>query len=85
MLLIWFNPTHGTFYIGNGSSTQGLKLGDTNGFGHILVSIYVRKGLNYVSCTSLHNAYVTREEFRLTKKNRLITHVIELLDKERRK
>lgn len=84
MLLVWYNPNVNNFYWDFGGSSD-LELFSINGFGHILIAIYVRKGLDYVSCYSVRNAYLLREEFQLTKKNILITHIIEFLDKQRKK
>lgn len=85
MLLLWFNPNLNNFYLDYGSSNIDLELFSRNGFGHILIAIYVRRGLNFVNCSSVRNAYLEKEEFTLSKKNRLITHLIEFLDKKRRK
>ena len=84
MLLIWYNPTHNNFYWSFGGSSE-LKLFSENGFGHIVVAIYVKHGFNYESCNSVRNAYYRLDDLRNTKKNRLITQLIEFLDKQRRK
>ena len=85
MLLIWYNPNHNNFYLEFGCRNLDLKVGDTNGFGHFLVSIYMQKGSTYISHNSVRNAYFQKEDVISSKKNRLITHLIEFLDKERRK
>lgn len=85
MLLIWFNPNHNNFYLEFGCRKLDLKVGDTNGFGHFLVSIYLQKGSIFISHDSVRKAYFQKEEIIYSKKNKLITHLIEFLDKERRK
>lgn len=86
MLLLWYNTSHNTFYLKSVAlgTSLSLKEGDVNGFGHILIAIYVQKGLNYVNCSSVKNAYLVKEEFTLSKKNKLITRIIEFLDKKRK-
>ena len=84
MLLIWYNPNHNTFYWSFGGDYRH-ELFSENGFGHILIAIYVKNGLKYESCSSVRNAYYRRDDLRNSKKNRLITHLIEFLDKQRRK
>lgn len=87
MLLLWYNTSHNNFYLKDVAfgTSLNLEVGYVNGFGHILVAIYVRKGLSYVSCSSVKKAYFEKEEFTYSKKNKLITHLIEFLDKKRRK
>lgn len=84
MLLIWYNPNHNNFYWSFGGN-YNLELFSENGFGHIVVAIYIRNGLKYESCKTVRNAYIRQDDLRNTKKNRLITHLIEFLDKQRRK
>ena len=84
MLLIWYNPNHNNFYWSFGGDYR-LELFSENGFGHIVVAIYVRNGLKYESCQSVKKGIIRRDDLRDSRRNRLLTRIIEFLDKQRRK
>ena len=79
MLLIFYNIQHHSFYQVYKNSTN-LKLGDLNGFGHMLVQIlyiYDNKFYSILDCYDIHNVYINKSI-----KKRFIKRIVRFLNKK---
>lgn len=78
MLLIFYNIQHHSFYQVYKNSTN-LKLGDFNGFGHMLVQIFYIYDNKFYSIVDGYDAYSVCIKKRIRK--RFIKRIVRFLNK----
>lgn len=80
MLLVYYNINHNAFYQVYKSFQFHIKVGDINGFGHMLVQILYIYNNRFYNVLSSKDCYYIGTDYRMRKK-RFIKRLIRFLNK----
>ena len=84
MLLVYYNIPHHSFYQVYKNFKFDVKVGDVNGFGHVLVQIFYLKNDKLYNVNSSDECYSIRSGFKYYKK-RFLKRLIRFLNKLEKK
>ena len=84
MLLVYYNIPHHSFYQVYKNFNYDIKVGDVNGFGHVLVQIFYLKNDKFYNVNSSEECYSIMSGFKYHKK-RFLKRLIRFLNKLEKK